>query len=174
MGLALIPAVSSLRASPRVMHFQFCIYVNLHGPVFVGHTCAQNLTKKLMAHRIMIMSASCAGHHQLISDSSRRHNDSMRGTTSAGGGRKSSRARSARRGDRTRAWREGRSRARESDVDRRDAWMQSSEEVGIYAKPQPLFANFTKLQTSIAKPLEGYFLVFSANMSMQSLFVKPL
>ena len=52
--------------------------------------------------------------------------------------------------------------------------MQSSEEVGIYAKPQPLFTKFTKLQTSIAKPLEGYFLVFFANMSMQNLFAKPL
>jgi len=77
------------------------------------------------------------------------------------------------RGDRTRAMREGRSRARESDMDRRDAGMQSSEEVDIYAKPQPLFAKFTKLQTSIAKPLEGYFLVFFTNMSMQSLFAKP-
>ena len=60
-----------------------------------------------------------------------------------------------------------------SDVDRPNAWMQSSEEVGIYAKPQPLFAKFTKLQTSIAKPLEEYFLVFFINLSMQSLFGKP-
>ena len=65
----------------------------------------------------------------------------------------------------------------ESDVDRRnlrDGRMQSAEEVRVYAKPQPLFTKFTKLQTSIAKPLEGYFLVFFANMSMQSLFAKPL
>ena len=77
---------------------------------------------------------------------------------------------------RDRARQEGReARARqESDVDRRDSWMQSGEEVGIYAKAQPLFAKFTKLETSIAKPLEGYFLVFFANISMQSLFAKPL
>jgi len=50
-------------------------------------------------------------------------------------------------------------RARESDMDRqnlRELRMQSAEEVGIYAKPQPLFAKFTKLQTSIAKLFEGY------------------
>jgi hypothetical protein len=84
----------------------------------------------------------------------------------APGGREIARARSRPGGD----------RALQSDVDRPNTWMQSSEEVGIYAKPQPLFAKFTKLQTSIAKPLEGYFLVFFffANMSMQSLFAKPL
>ena len=43
-----------------------------------------------------------------------------------------------------------------SDVDRGDSWMQSGEEVGKYAKSQPLFAKFTKLQTSIAKLFEGY------------------
>ena len=52
--------------------------------------------------------------------------------------------------------------------------MQSGGKVCIYAKPQPLFAKLTKLQTLFAKPLEGYFLLFFANRAMQSLFAKPL
>jgi hypothetical protein len=52
--------------------------------------------------------------------------------------------------------------------------MQSGGKVCIYAKPQPLFAKLTKLQTLFAKPLEEYFLLFFINSAMQSLFAKPL
>ena len=52
--------------------------------------------------------------------------------------------------------------------------MQSGGKVCIYAKPQPLFAKLTKLQTLFAKPLEGYFLLFFTNRAMQNLFAKPL
>jgi len=52
--------------------------------------------------------------------------------------------------------------------------MQSGRNVCIYAKSQPLFAKLTKLQTLFAKPLEGYFLLFFVNKTMQSLFAKSL
>ena len=52
--------------------------------------------------------------------------------------------------------------------------MQSGRKVCIYAKPQPLFAKLIKLQTLFAKSLEGYFLLFFTNRTMQSLFAKPL
>ena len=52
--------------------------------------------------------------------------------------------------------------------------MQSGGKVCIYAKPEPLFAKLTKLQTLFAKPLEGYFLLFFTNRAIQSLFAKPL
>jgi len=52
--------------------------------------------------------------------------------------------------------------------------MQSGGKVYIYAKPQPLFAKLTNLQTLFAKPLERYFLLFFTNRAMQSLFAKAL
>jgi len=136
----------------------------VHGRVLNG-ACAATLLIKLNGCDAQCYDKKFNGARDQYKSATRRGDRAPRrdGLRALGGGR----------GDRapTREGLRGRATDRRNF---RDGRMQSVEKIHICAKLQPLFAKFTKLQTSIAKPLERYFLVFFANMSMQSLFTKLL